>query len=335
MNLDLTLPNSSTTETGLESKSTTAEAKSFFKMLVSPKFGRKTPSPLVLAKNKSTAAEPCPSSVSPILQKTLLGSPRLHRAIFGTPKDKRKKLQEENERPTPNSAEVLAASSIDGTGGNDSFSSFNSSSMSSDLSPSSCSPSLRSLHRPPLLISPSMLQHQQSSPSSGAYDDGSCPGTPKTPLLKPAMGVSMIGKQRRTPQMTDSPFGPPQSPPLNPSGGLLRATSVTPTSAGSTTHFTYTLTPKEATQTQHSAGGGELEYPPIFEPGTYSLSSATRSSALPPVPAPRTKFLTSSSTGRLSHSPSIDTTNGSSNTTASKCQQHQAQVFLDDLPSNP
>jgi len=39
--------------------------------------------------------------------------------------------------------------------------------------------------------------------------------------------------------------------------------------------------------------GGELEYPPVFEPGTYSLSEKHPPNVVPPVPAPRTKFTSS------------------------------------------
>ena len=76
--------------------------KSFFKMLVSPKFSRKTPSPSVsvtpptptgpvAAATKKTPDVLYPPT--PKMQKTLLGSPRLHRAIFGASRDKKKKLE--------------------------------------------------------------------------------------------------------------------------------------------------------------------------------------------------------------------------------------------------
>ena len=48
--------------------------------------------------------------------------------------------------------------------------------------------------------------------------------------------------------------------------------------------------------------GGDLEYPPVFEPGSYSLAEKQRSNhsttptaaSTPPIPAPRTKFLSAS-----------------------------------------
>lgn len=347
MNLDVTTPPTPDPEIHLKSSSA-SDAKQFFKMLVSPKFGRKT-APSLPAKNKITDAHSPPftaTTPSPRLQKTLLGSPRLHRAIFGNSRDKRKKLSESGDSHMhPFLAEESALSSDGRTEADESLSSFNSS-VSSEFSPRYSPASAihhRSLHRPPPLISP-LQSPSVSSSNSGSgvvvpstYEDGnsSCPGTPKTPLLKPAMGVSMIGKQRRTPLGPESPFGPSLSPP--PSGSLRYNSSTT-----TTTQFPYTLTPKEASPAPAPPliqSTGDLEYPPVFEPGTYSLSeknvemhsstrsSLTSSSTMPPVPAPRTKFL-SSTASRLSHSPSMDST--SSSTNSSICQQqHRVHVRLE------
>lgn len=333
MNLDVTSTPAPDSESQKMSGAA-SDAKQFFKMLVSPKFGRKTattPSPSVPAKNKTNEApSPVFTTPPPRLQKTLLGSPRLHRAIFGTSRDKRKKLSAESSDSHLQSSFVTEESSLntdDRTEADESLSSFNSS-LSSEFSPRFSPANIhhhRSLHRPPPLISP--LQSPSVSSNSGVvvFDDGagSCPGTPKTPLPKPAMGVSMIGKQRRTPLGPDSPFGPPLSPP--PSGGGRHSSS---------TQFPYTLTPKEGSPALIQQPTGELEYPPVFEPGTYSLSEknvemhmtsarSSLSSTLPPVPAPRTKFL-SSTTSRLSHSPSID-----SNSSSSSLTQHRIHVRLE------
>ncbi|XP_045033256.1 uncharacterized protein DKFZp434B061 isoform X6 [Daphnia magna] len=336
MNLDITtVPDPETPKmTGAA-----ADAKQFFKMLVSPKFGRKTtPSPSIPAKSKMLEAPSFSTTPSPRSQKTLLGSPRLHRAIFGNSREKRKKLLETGESHLhPFVPEEAVLTLDDRPEADESQSSFNSS-LSSEFSPRFSPASVihhRSHQRPPPLISP--VQSPSVSSSCGIvvvspYDDGngSCPGTPKTPSLKPAMGVSMIGKQRRTPVGPDSPFGLPPSPgPLT--GGSLRHSS-------STTRFPYTLTPKEASPAPAPPliqSTGELEYPPVFEPGTYSLSeknvemhvtstrSSLASSTMPPVPAPRTKFL-SSTTSRLSHSPSMDS--NSSCTTSNIRQQHRVRL---------
>lgn len=350
MNLDVTCP--ATPDPDIQkSTGAAADAKQFFKMLVSPKFGRKTTSssPTIPAKNKVIEASSPPfttaTTPSPRLQKTLLGSPRLHRAIFGNSRDKRKKLLESGEpHLRPFVAEESATNFDERTEADESQSSFNSS-VSSEFSPRYSPASTihhRSLHRPPPLISP--LQSPSVSSNSGVlvmspFEDssGSCPGTPKTPLLKPAMGVSMIGKQRRTPLGPDSPFGPPLSPAFSTGGGgSLRHHS-------STTQFPYTLTPKESSPAPAPPlipSSGELEYPPVFEPGTYSLSeknvemhltstrSSLTSSSMPPVPAPRTKFL-SSTTSRLSHSPSMESTSSSRESTSNVCQQHRVHVRLE------
>ena len=311
------------------------KAQSFFKMLVSPKFGRKTPSPGTVQVKGKTGPDSTlsPPATAPRIHKTLLGSPRLHRAIFG--RDKRKKLSESGGPQSPASV-VEEAMSIDMDRCNESTFSFNSS-VSSDFSTAGFSPSLRSPHRPPPLIAP-----QQSSPSSGSTgcpdDTGSCPGTPKTPLLKPAMGTVIV-KQRRTPNplSTDPIFSPPLSPPFSSSGSLQQTSS-----SSTSNHFSYTSTPKENSSLSLAAAlppppllqstGGELQYPPIFEPGSYSLSEKnvemhitySRSSAttLPPVPAPRTKFL-------IPQSPSVDSALGSTSASAI-CHQHRVvQVQLE------
>lgn len=381
MNLDV--GNSSPTENE-EMKRTHSDAKHFFKMLVSPKFGRKTlssPSTQTPPENKFNAADtsvsPPPPS-TPRMQKTLLGSPRLHRAIFGTPKDKRKnkihlkegsvdgKLLQSNSLQLPTGIgdeSVLGPpSSIDC--GNESISSH--SSLSSDLSPHSYSPNSRLHQRPAPLVN--AQPRLSSSPiasfttSNNEESSGSCPGTPKTPLLKPAMGVSMIGKQRRTPLTGDSPYSG-QCTPLSPqpSGGdtlrdsrTLRST----TSTSSATHFTYTVSARESPMESATYSSGELEYPPVFEPGTYSLSekkieinaaaavsdsgrkslsslSMSLTGAPPPVPAPRTKFLTSPSNSRLSSqgsSPSIES--AASITSPLGFKQSRVKVFMEDSSSN-
>ncbi|XP_059353066.1 uncharacterized protein LOC130688934 isoform X4 [Daphnia carinata] len=327
MSLDITSPPTPDPEIP-KMTGAAADAKQFFKMLVSPKFGRKTtPSPSIPAKSKMLEASSFATTPSPRSQKTLLGSPRLHRAIFGNSREKRKKLLETGEshlHPFVPEESVLTLDDRPET--DETQSSFNSS-LSSEFSPRFSPAPVnhhRSHQRPPPLINP--VQSPSVSSSCGIavvspYEDGngSCPGTPKTPSLKPAMGVSMIGKQRRTPVGPDSPFGLPPSPgPLT--GGSLRHSS-------STTRFPYSLTPKEASPAPAPPliqSTGELEYPPVFEPGTYSLSeknvemhvSSTRSSlassTMPPVPAPRTKFL-SSTTSRLSHSPSMDSNSSATN----------------------
>ena len=254
----------------------TETSKNLFKMLVSPKFARKSPaatsSPASSGGGEGVGGSAGSAGSAHLLspptptriQKTLLGSPRLHRAIFG-PKKTRK----------------MSSGSVDSV-------SLNSSTTSEFNSPR-FSPSRRPLNRPPPLVSP-------PSPSTGGggnsssvfYDDSSCPGTPKTPL-KPAMGVSMIGKQRTrvTPTGVDSPFSPPLSSPTS--------------STERSTHFTYTVPAgsNAGSSAGSSAGSpkcGELEYPPVFEPGSYSLADKKVRSPplLPPVPAPRTKFLTTS-----------------------------------------
>lgn len=338
MNLDITPPPTVDPEIP-KTSGAAADAKQFFKMLVSPKFGRKTtPSPSIPAKSK-ISEPPSFTTPSPRSQKTLLGSPRLHRAIFGNSRDKRKKLLDTGDwHLHPFVTEESVITLDERTEADESQSSFNSS-LSSEFSPRFSPASVihhRSLQRPPPLISP--LQSPSVSSSTGIivaspYEDGngSCPGTPKTPSMKPAMGVSMIGKQRRTPMGPDSPFGLPPSPGPSVGGSSLRLSS-------STTRFPYTLTPKEASPVLAPSliqSTGELEYPPVFEPGTYSLSeknvemhvtstrSSLTSSAMPPVPAPRTKFL-SSTASRLSHSPSMDST--SSSTTSTICQQHRVRL---------
>ena len=362
MNLDVTSTSTEPETLEHHKSGAAAEAKQFFKMLVSPKFGRKTSSPSLPAKSKAIELlSPPLTTPPPRLQKTLLGSPRLHRAIFGSSRDKRKKLSSDSsESNLQNSMgnQVTDESNVaveERPEGDDSLSSFNSS-VSSELTSPRFSPASaihhRSLQRPPPLISP--LNSPSVSGNSGVlvvslYNDdsmnGSCPGTPKTPLPKPAMGVSMIGKQRRTPLAPDSPFGPSLSPPMS-AGGSLRQSS-------STTHFQYTLTPKEGSPapapplvSSPIQSSADLEYPPVFEPGTYSLSernvemhmSSTRaslnsSSTLPPVPAPRTKFLSTTSS-RLSHTTSIDsTTSSNSGSNFGVGQPQRLHVRLETGPS--
>lgn len=380
MNLDV--GNSSPTENE-EMKRSSSDAKHFFKMLVSPKFGRKTlssPTSQTLSENKFGTEEksfsPPPPS-TPRLQKTLLGSPRLHRAIFGTPKDKRKnkihlkeggvdgKLLPSNslQLPTGIGDESLGpSSSVDC--GNESISSH--SSLSSDLSPQSCSPISRLHQRPAPLVN---AQFQSSSSpiasfttSNNEENSGSCPGTPKTPLLKPAMGVSMIGKQRRTPLTGDSPYSAGQCTPLSPqpSGGDTTRDSRTlrsVTSTSSATHFTYTVSARELPLESAACSSCELEYPPVFEPGTYSLSekkieinsvaavfdsgrkslsslSMSSTGPPPPVPAPRTKFLTSPSNSRLASQGSSPSTESSTSITSLGCKQSRVQVFMEDSSSS-
>ena len=150
---------------------------------------------------------------------------------------------------------------------------------------------------------------------------------------------TVIVKQRRTPNplSTDPIFSPPLSPPFSSSGSLQQTSS-----SSTSNHFSYTSTPKENSSLSLAAAlppppllqstGGELQYPPIFEPGSYSLSEKnvemhitySRSSAttLPPVPAPRTKFL-------IPQSPSVDSALGSTSASAI-CHQHRVvQVQLE------
>ena len=364
MNLD-TSPTSISTASNDQSADVN-KAQSFFKMLVSPKFGRKTPSPLVGAKTKTSPDSTIsPPATTPRIHKTLLGSPRLHRAIFG--RDKRKKLSESGGLQSPNSvvfeettgATMSMSSSIDSERCVTKDSASFNSSVSSNYS-AGYSPSLRSPHRPPPLMAPAQAYSSPSSIGSTLPDDGnfgSCPGTPKTPLLKPAMGTVIV-RQRRTPLATDglSISSPPLSPQSSSGGGLLRHSSLS-TSSSALNHFSYTSTPKDNSLSQslaapaaaapslppllqsfQSSCSGELQYPPIFEPETYSLSeknvemhiTSSRSSAasmgnsstLPPIPAPRTKFL-------MSQSPSVDSALGSTSTSAI-CHQHRVvQVQLE------
>ncbi|KAK3875471.1 hypothetical protein Pcinc_019657 [Petrolisthes cinctipes] len=105
----------------------------------------------------------------------------------------------------------------------------------------------------------------------------------RTPL-KPAMGVSMIGKQRRTPSVMSPrdvffssppasptvPFSPtlPTSPPI-PSAGLSIA-SPSPLTLPSDTPPSVKLRSQKQIL-PHYPG---MEYPPVFEPGSYSLCSS-------------------------------------------------------------
>lgn len=223
-----------------EGKSPINDAKHFFKMLVSPKLARKTPSPAV---SKHHAKHLQDTGVkSP---KTLLGSPRLHRAFFGKERPKPFEQSPKHEYPALMNDSQSEASTRNSSIFNDSES-FN-----------------ESVVRSPASVS-------LSSQSSAACLNDSCPDTPKTPSIKPAMGISMIGKQRRT--LVDSPFN---SPP--PSASRQTAN-----------YFTYSVPAKESSPVSHSIDG--LEYPPVFEPGTYCLSTPVQAST-PPIPAPRTKFL--------------------------------------------
>ncbi|KAK4319979.1 hypothetical protein Pmani_009134 [Petrolisthes manimaculis] len=104
----------------------------------------------------------------------------------------------------------------------------------------------------------------------------------RTPL-KPAMGVSMIGKQRRTPSVMSPrdvffssppasptvPFSPtlPTSPPISSAGVSIASPS--PLTLPSDTPPSVKLRSQKILP--HYPG---MEYPPVFEPGSYSLCSS-------------------------------------------------------------
>ncbi|KAF0313109.1 Connector enhancer of kinase suppressor of ras 2 [Amphibalanus amphitrite] len=112
---------------------------------------------------------------------------------------------------------------------------------------------------------------------------------PRTPR-KPAMGVSMIGKQRRTPTSTSSsPHFVFPSAPLSPSGSPSPGPGAETTgiSRGIAAHGTLSPPPALAkSQTSPALGWGlrvlpryGLQYPPVFTPDTYSLEQMSGSAA--------------------------------------------------------
>ncbi|XP_046393555.1 uncharacterized protein LOC124161294 isoform X2 [Ischnura elegans] len=184
--------------------------------LFSPKLSRRG-----AGEGSLTAASPPISPLTPPAspQKTLLGSPRLHRAIFGSPKP---------------------SDGVHGMG------------------------SPREAATPPL--TPLMWPPSPAPPvptSVAAFED---------PLSrqqsKPTMGISMIGKQRRLP-----PPPPPSSscslPPPSPSGSLNSPMMQQSSAAASPP------SPVMVTAVDPIPDYPGLEYPPVFEPGTYSLSEAS------------------------------------------------------------
>nr|XP_045594567.1 mucin-5AC-like isoform X3 [Procambarus clarkii] len=127
--------------------------------------------------------------------------------------------------------------------------------------------------------------------------------TIRTPL-KPAMGVSMIGKQRRTPSVLsprDIFFStPPSSPtPTNQPAAVLSPGSSSVSSISTTVtypiaNFPHGLVGKTSTPTKlrnqkilpHYPG---MEYPPVFEPGSYSLCGSPPEQSvyqMPNLPSP-------------------------------------------------
>ncbi|XP_066981930.1 serine-rich adhesin for platelets isoform X1 [Macrobrachium rosenbergii] len=102
--------------------------------------------------------------------------------------------------------------------------------------------------------------------------------TTRTPL-KPAMGVAMIGKQRRTPAMM-SPrevffTSPPASPTVPfssnippPSSPTLQAVAIPSSTSHSLSLSTQNKVGRNQKVLPHYPG---MEYPPVFEPGSYSL----------------------------------------------------------------
>lgn len=122
-------------------------------------------------------------------------------------------------------------------------------------------------------------------------------------LLQPAMGVSMIGKQRRTPTATSSsphfvfpsPVGPTSPPPLSSGYGSLSASQHTLSEAdasltavgGPSPSPTPAPLSKSATSPQlgwafRVLPGYGLQYPPTFTPDTYSLARLSQSQHTPP-----------------------------------------------------
>ncbi|XP_071442402.1 uncharacterized protein cnk [Hetaerina americana] len=172
--------------------------------LFSPKLSRRS------GEGSPSSPPPTPPASTP--QKTLLGSPRLHRAIFGVPKE---------------------GGGAAGVG---------------------C-PREAATAPPPLTWPPSPAPPVPTA----ALED---------PLVrsqsKPTMGISMIGKQRRLPPPPPPPMPLllPSSPPGTP---LPSAPATSPTS----------FAPLPSPTTNPIPDYPGLEYPPVFEPGTYSLSEAS------------------------------------------------------------
>ncbi|XP_042237449.1 serine-rich adhesin for platelets-like isoform X2 [Homarus americanus] len=122
--------------------------------------------------------------------------------------------------------------------------------------------------------------------------------TVRTPL-KPAMGVSMIGKQRRTPSVMsprDIFFSSPPSSPTTPNKPGVVSPVVSSTTSSISTTATYPIAPyphnimgKTSTPAKlrnqkilpHYPG---MEYPPVFEPGSYSLCGSPPDQSLYQVP---------------------------------------------------
>ncbi|KAG8235047.1 hypothetical protein J437_LFUL017344 [Ladona fulva] len=101
------------------------------------------------------------------------------------------------------------------------------------------------------------------SPASSSEDSvfgDRFPNARQSPLPLPTMGISMIGKQRRVP-----PPPPPSPPPGSPP-----PTCILPPCSPIDTQTASFGTPVEPFPDYPG-----LEYPPVFEPGTYSLSEAS------------------------------------------------------------
>lgn len=160
MNLDVPSP-PALTPTSETVKTPTSH--SIFKMFASPKFARKatptTPTTPV-SPNNNLLSPPTPTK----LQRALLGSPRLHRAIFGSAATSSTALGRKKQE--------VAAAALN-----------RSNSRADDKTPMVMTSPVRTVpvHRPPPLVSPPSVAG--STPSAVFYgqeaDSGSsCPGTP-------------------------------------------------------------------------------------------------------------------------------------------------------------
>ncbi|XP_076060502.1 connector enhancer of ksr isoform X2 [Oratosquilla oratoria] len=269
-------------------------SKSGFRLFSSPRLGRRhhsSTSDMSDAENRLTKSPPN-AVVSPSSVKTFLGSPKLHKTFFGSNKKKQeeKQLQQQQHLHHLQEQEQLQKQQLQQSTKRETPSS------RPEVPPRTkfLSPSERTL---PASSSLSSLTSLSSTPQTKARQvpnltiraqNEDVPDVPRTPL-KPTMGVSMIGKQRRTPGFvsprdvffSSPPSSPtvPLSPPLPP---LLPPASPAQPPLLPHTHVT-TLPPGKAVNGKpkgrlqvlpHYPG---MEYPPVFEPGTYSLAPNTES----------------------------------------------------------
>ncbi|XP_076060504.1 connector enhancer of ksr isoform X4 [Oratosquilla oratoria] len=270
-------------------------SKSGFRLFSSPRLGRRhhsSTSDMSDAENRLTKSPPN-AVVSPSSVKTFLGSPKLHKTFFGSNKKKQeeKQLQQQQHLHHLQEQEQLQKQQLQQSTKRETPSS------RPEVPPRTkfLSPSERTL---PASSSLSSLTSLSSTPQTKARQvpnltiraqNEDVPDVPRTPLKQPTMGVSMIGKQRRTPGFvsprdvffSSPPSSPtvPLSPPLPP---LLPPASPAQPPLLPHTHVT-TLPPGKAVNGKpkgrlqvlpHYPG---MEYPPVFEPGTYSLAPNTES----------------------------------------------------------